>query len=69
MDKPISVMIQEMKNDVLYAVTKHNLHPSITRMVIGDIYREICTVADHQYLQERETYENANKTEETAEQN
>lgn len=68
MDKPISVMIQEMKKDVLNTITKHNIHPSIARMVVGDIYREICAVADNQYLQEQEAYENAKKAEETTEQ-
>lgn len=68
MDKPISVMIQEMKNDVLNTITRHNIHPSITRLVLGDIYREICAVADSQYLQERKSYENAEKSEEKAEE-
>jgi len=66
MDKPISVMIHDMKNDVLNTITKHNLHPSITRMIIGDIYREICAVADSQYIQEQKAYENAEKSKEKA---
>lgn len=64
MDKPISVMIQEMKNDVLNTITRHNIHPSITRLVLGDIYREICAVADSQYLQERDAYERADSSKE-----
>lgn len=63
MDKPISVMIHEMKNDILTTITKHNIHPSIARMVVGDIYREICAVADSQYIREQEEYNKAEKVE------
>lgn len=68
MEKPISVLIQEMKNDTLSAITKHNLHPSIARMVVGELYQEICTVADKQYLREREAYEHAEASEERTEE-
>lgn len=64
--KPISVTIQEFKNDIFTIVKNHQLHPSIVEMVMKDMYLEIKNLADNQLkLEEKEYTEQLNQSKES----
>lgn len=59
MEKPISLIIEEAKTDIVNAVNNTNLHPSILLPIIKDIYEEVLHTAQLQYEKEKQEYESS----------
>lgn len=63
MEKPISVIITNVNNEIIDILQKYNLHPSVARLIVKDIYTQVCTLADTQAEAEKEKYEKSLKEE------
>lgn len=61
-DKPISILIQEAKNDIAEAINKQELHSSILRMLLKEIYDEVCMLDSQIVTKEKADYENSLKS-------
>lgn len=59
----ISIQIRETRQNIIDVLNKSNIHPEILSMIIGDIYKEILSLAEHQYFKEKK--EMSNKIEES----
>lgn len=57
MEKPISLIINEAKNELTNAVNSLQLHPSILEMVIKDLYNEVAEAARQQSIKEYGEYQ------------
>ena len=72
MNKPISMLINETRFNILQICNQSNLHPSILELIIIEIHNEIIVYSDNQSKMEQEKYEymkNENKEELTSEEN
>ena len=60
MDRPISVIITEAKQNIVDCINSQNLNITILDMVMKDIYLEIHGLADQTYQKEKAEYESQN---------
>lgn len=56
MEKPISMIIEETKQELISVINKCQLHPSLTEMILKDIYTEISMLSMNIRNQEKEKY-------------
>lgn len=59
MNKPISMVINETKTNLLQICNQSSLHPSILELIIKDVYDEIKYVSSMQLKQDTEVYNKA----------
>lgn len=58
-NKPLSIAIQEARNDIANAINKQTLHSSIMRMIIKEIYDEVCILDNQIIASEKEKYDSS----------
>ena len=58
-NKPLSIAIQEARNDIANAINKQTLHSSIMRMIIKEIYDEVCVLDNQIIASEKEKYDSS----------
>ena len=56
--KPISLLIEETKQSLLYICNESNLHPSILELIVKDLYNEVVQVKNLQVKKEKEIFDN-----------
>lgn len=59
MNKPISLVISEVKQKLVVDINTSNLHPSIMVMILKDMYLETEELAKQQFEVDRFNYEKA----------
>ncbi len=64
MDKPISVILTELNDNIIQEIKQSNLHPMIVEPIIRDIYNMVLESARKQKELEKEAYEKSNITKE-----
>ncbi len=64
MDKPISVILTELNDNIIQEIKQSNLHPMIVEPIIRDIYNMVLESARKQKELEKEAYEKSNITQE-----
>jgi hypothetical protein len=55
--KPISLVIEEAKNSIVYAINNAQLHPVLLEMIIKELYMEIQNQVKSTTQREKEEYE------------
>lgn len=63
MDKPISVVLEELKQDIINSINNTNLPICIIEPIIKDLYNEIAVLSKQQLLKDKEKYEESQKEE------
>lgn len=63
MDKPLSVILTELSDNILNEIKKSNLHPMIVEPIVRDIYNMVLESARKQKTLEKEAYEKGITTE------
>lgn len=58
MEKPITIIIQETKDQLIGIINASNLPPVILEPVVRDIYNEINTLTKMQYEKDLKEYHN-----------
>lgn len=61
MNKPISMIINETKTNLLQICNQSSLHPSILELIIKDLYNEISLVSGQVLNKEKNEYETKEK--------
>lgn len=56
MEKTLSMLIRDVKNEMIDTINKSNLPPVLLELVVKDIFIEIQQASAQQYQSERETY-------------
>jgi hypothetical protein len=56
MNKPFSLIIEETRQNIIDAINKSNLHPSIMEMIIKDIYLEVSRLNAETIKREEEQF-------------
>lgn len=64
MSKPISVTIEEARQNIVKCINEQNLHPSILEPIMKDIYEQVKLASVHTYEKEKQAWENRDKSEE-----
>lgn len=59
MDKPITVICEDLISEIQTAVQKSNLSPYLLKLIFGSLYNEIDLLSQQQIFKERTDY---NKT-------
>lgn len=62
-DKPLSVTIQEARTAIVDAINRQPLHAAILRMILKEIYDEVCMLDNKIAVQEKSEYEESLKEE------
>jgi len=62
MDKPISVQINEAKENIVNVINEQHLHPTILEPIIKEIYLSIQQAAIQVYEKEKKEYEESQQT-------
>lgn len=65
-DKPLSVYIQETKQNLINAINNCGLHVTLIEMIMKDIYSEVKQQADLTHQRELEQYQQALTEQETS---
>jgi hypothetical protein len=55
--KPISVIIEEVKANIVRSINEANLHPTLLELIIKDIYNEVVNNKNMIYEREKMEYE------------
>ena len=63
MDKPISVVLEELKQDIINSINNTNLPICIIEPIIKDLYNEIAILSKQQLAKDKEEYEKSQKEE------
>ena len=63
MEKPISVVLEELKQDIINSINNTNLPICIIEPIIKDLYNEIAALSRQQLLKDKEEYEKSQKEE------
>lgn len=61
MDKPITIDIENFKQELKDIIKNSQLHPFILDSIFKDIYNEIHVLYQNQILQDKKTYEESIK--------
>lgn len=67
-EKPISILIQEAKSDIVESINKQQLHSSIIRMILKEIYDEVCGLDAQICENEAKEYEKSQKEKEAGDE-
>lgn len=67
MDKPISVQIEEARQNIVECINAQNMNVTILDMIIKDLYMEIHSLAQQQYEKDKQAYETDLKDDQPAE--
>lgn len=57
MDKPISVQINEAKQNIVDCINEQHLHVSILEPIVKEIYEQVHMLAQQQYEVEKKQWE------------
>ena len=57
MDKPISVQINEAKQNIVDCINEQHLHASILEPIVKEIYEQVHMLAQQQYEVEKKQWE------------
>lgn len=68
MEKPISLIIRESKQNIVDCINSQNLNIEILDMIMKDLYSEIHELAEQQYQKDRAEYESQNISEDKSEE-
>lgn len=63
MNKPLTLHIEDVKNELVKVINNSNLHPFILDAIVGNIYNEVHMMYMQQMQQERKEYESKNNEE------
>lgn len=61
MDKPITMVIDELKEDLVGAINKSHLPMWVVSTIMADMLREVNNLATQQSVEERKAYEESLK--------
>ena len=56
MEKPISIILEELKQDIANSINNSQLPLAIIEPVMKDLYNEIVTLAQKQLIKDKENY-------------
>ncbi len=70
MDKPISIILTEAKQEIAKTINNIGLHPMLLEPILKEFYLEVQQAALQQYRNEKTEYEKSltNKTDEITEE-
>lgn len=57
MDKPVSVMIEDAKRDIIACVNRQNINPSIMRYILKEVLDMVVQAGLMEYEKDREAFE------------
>ena len=57
-NKPISLLIEDGKNEIIKAINETNLPATILELIIKDIYIEIQKLKERELIQAQQEYQN-----------
>lgn len=57
MDKPVSVMIEDAKWDIIACVNRQNINPSIMRYILKEVLDMVVQAGLMEYEKDREAFE------------
>lgn len=63
MDKPLTLCIEDVKNELVNVINNSNLHPFILDTIVGNIYNEVHMAYIQQCQNEKKEYESKNNEE------
>lgn len=55
-NKPISMIVEELKNNIISTINDSKLPICITEMIFKDIYEEIESLKEKELIQDKEKY-------------
>ena len=58
-NKPISLVIEDASKSIISVINEINLHPTLLKMILKDVYNQIDELAESQYNREKAEYEQA----------
>lgn len=61
MDKPLTLRIEDVKNELVNVINNSNLHPFILYTIVGGIYNEVHMAYVQQVEHEQKEYETKSK--------
>lgn len=61
MEKPISLKLKELKDNLVNEINESRLPMCILRPIIEDIYNQVVRVEQQEYTQDKNAYENSEK--------
>jgi len=56
MDKPISIAIEELRQNIINSINTSNLPPSVVEMIVKDVYVEVNNLKSQEYNKAVEKY-------------
>ena len=56
MNKPFSLIIEETRQNIIDAINKSNLHPSVMEMIVKDIYFEVSRLSAETIKKEEQQF-------------
>lgn len=62
-DKPISIVIDDLKQNIADTINASGLHPCIVEPILKDLYLELSNIAKVQLEKDKQTYEASQKEE------
>lgn len=63
MEKPVSLVLNDLKQEIVDSINKTNLPLCIVEPVLKDLYAEIATLAKQQLAKDKEEFEFSQKEE------
>lgn len=60
MNKTISILVEEYKNDIIKVTNESGLPASILKEILGNLYNEISKLADTELKRDRQAISNEN---------
>lgn len=63
MEKPVSLVLNDLKQEIVDSINKTNLPLCIVEPVLKDLYAEIATLAKQQLAKDKEEFESSQKEE------
>ena len=63
MEKPLTLHIEDVKNELVKVINESNLHPFILDTIVGNIYNEVHMMYVQQCQNEKKEYESKDNKE------
>lgn len=63
MEKPVSLVLNDLKQEIVDSINKTNLPLCIVEPVLKDLYAEIAALAKQQLAKDKEEFESSQKEE------
>lgn len=61
MEKPISLKLRELKDNLVKEINESRLPMCILRPIIEDLYNQVVRMEEQEYTQDKTAYENSEK--------